>query len=184
MEWEFYLVSFQTWQVLLTCFLTRGPCNSLPCHGILVTRYLILFIRPLPRFAASSTIAINLSCSFVLQEFCLSICRKISSLVCLLFCLTHIFHFCFSGNCVYLFAMFLVVVSFFCFAIITPFSCHMLLISTPLALLSFVSIVPCAVYISSSLCYLNLFCFFVISVFFCTWFPRILDQLSWFRHRS
>ena len=37
------------------------------------------------------------------------------------------------------------VVSFFCFAIIAPFSCHMLLISTPLALLSFVSIVPCAV---------------------------------------
>ena len=109
----------------------------------------ILFIRPLPRFAASSYIEINQSCSFVLREFCLSICRKISSLVCLLFCLTHIFHFCFSGNCVYLFAMFLVVVSFFCFAIIAPFSCHMLLISTPLALLSFVSIVPCAV--SSSL---------------------------------
>ena len=106
---------------------------------------LILFIRPLPRFAASSYIVINRSCSFVLREFWLSICRKISSLVCLLFCLTHIFHFCFSGNCVYLFAMLLVVVSFFCVAIITPFSCHVLLIPTPLALSSFVSIVLCAV---------------------------------------
>ena len=109
----------------------------------------ILFIHSLPRFAASSSITINWSCSFVLQEFCLNICGKISSLVCLLFCLTQIFLFCFSGNCVYLFAVFVVVVSFFCFAIITPFSCHMLLISRPLALLSFVSIVPCAV--SSSL---------------------------------
>ena len=38
-EWAFYLVCFQTWQVLLTCFLTHGPCNSLPCYGILVNRY-------------------------------------------------------------------------------------------------------------------------------------------------
>ena len=117
---------------------------------------LILFIRPLPRFAASSYIVINRSCSFVLREFCLSICRKISSLVCLLFCLTHIFDFCF-----YLFAMFLVVVSFFFFAIKTPFSCHLLLISAPLALLSFVSIVTCAVYISSSLL------FFISFLFLC-----------------
>ena len=110
---------------------------------------LILFIPPLPRFAASSYIVINRSCSFVLRESCLSICRKISSLVCLLFCLTHIFHFCFSCNCVYFFCYVFSVVSFFCFAIIAPFCCHMLLISTPLALLFFVSIVPCAV--SSSL---------------------------------
>ena len=52
------------------------------------------------------------------------------------------------------------VVSFFCFAIIAPFSCHMLLISTPLALLSFVSIVPFAV--SSSLLFL-----YIIFLFLC-----------------
>ena len=161
MEWAFYLVCFQTWQVLLTYFLLMAHVIHCPVMQFWSFGILILFIRPLPRFTASSTIAINWSCSFVLQEFCLSICRKISSLVCLLFCLTHIFHFCFSGNCVYLFAMFLVVVSFFCFAIITPFSCHMLLISTPLALLSFVSIVPCAVYISSSLL------FFISFLFLC-----------------
>ena len=137
---------------------------------------LMSFIRPLRRFAGSSSIAINWSCSSVLQEFCLSICHKISSLVCLLFCLTLIFHFCFSGNCVFLFAMFLVVISFFCFAIITPFSRHMLLISTPLALLSFVSIVPCAV--SSSL--LFFIYYFSVSLSFllgfCAWFPRIFSS--------
>ena len=137
---------------------------------------LILFIRPLPRFAASSYIVINRSCSFVLREFCLSICRKISSLVCLLFCLTHIFHFCFSGNWVYFFCYVFSVVSFFCFAIIAPFSCHMLLISTPLALLSFVSIVPCAV--SSSLLFFIYYFSVSLSLLlgFCAWFPRIFSS--------
>ena len=68
------------------------------------------------------------------------------------------------------------VVSFFCFAIIAPFSCHMLLISTPLALLSFVSIVPCAV--SSSL--LFFIYYFSVSLSFllgfCAWFPRIFSS--------
>ena len=174
MEWAFYLVCFQTWQVLLTCFLTHGPCNSLPCYGILVTRYLVLFIRPLPRFAASSTIAINLSCSFVLQEFCLSICRKISSLVCLLFCLTHIFHFCFFGDCVYFFAMFLVVVSFFCFAIITCtiFLSHVSYFNAiSIAIFRFHSPVR-GIYIF----FVVLYIFSVSLSFllgFCTWFPRI-----------
>ena len=176
MEWAFYLVCFQTWQVLLTCFLTHGPCNSLPCYGILVNRYLILFIRPLPRSAASSYIEINRSCSFVLQEFCLSICRKISSLVCLLFCLTHVFHFCFSGNCVYLFAIFFSFVSFFCFAITAPFSCHMLLISTPLALLSFVSIVPRAVSASSLFFIYYYYYFLSFLLGFCAWFPWIFSS--------
>ena len=46
---------------------------------------------------------------------------------------------------------------FVCVAIITPFSCHMLLIPTPLALLSFVSIVLCAV--SSSVLFFISFLF-------------------------
>ena len=129
MEWAFYVVYFQALQVLLTCFLTHGPCNSLPCYGILVNRYFNFIYSSVAWFAAS--------CSFAQDKF-----------PCLFILFNAYLSFCFSGNCVYLFAMFLVF-SFFCFAIIAPFSCHMLLISTPLALLSFVSIVPCAV--SSSL---------------------------------
>ena len=110
---------------------------------------LILFIPPLPRFAASSYIVINRSCSFVLRAFCLSICRKISSLVCLLFFFNAYLSFLLLRQLRLFVCYVFSVVSFFCFAIIAPFSCHMLLISTPLALLSFVSIVPCAV--SSSL---------------------------------
>ena len=92
----------------MTSFINLSHVIHCPVMEFWSIGILILFISPLPRSAASSYIEINRSYSFVLQEFCLSICRKISSLVCLLFCLTHIFHFCFSGNCVYLFAMFLV----------------------------------------------------------------------------
>ena len=63
------VVYFQAWQVLLTCFLTHGPCNSLPCCGILVNRYFNFIYSFDASFAASSSIAINWSCSFVLQEF-------------------------------------------------------------------------------------------------------------------
>ena len=68
------------------------------------------------------------------------------------------------------------VVSFFCFAIIAPFSCHMLLISTSLALLSFLSIVPCAV--SSSLLFFIYYFSVSLSLLLgsCAWFPRIFSS--------
>ena len=118
---------------------------------------LILFIRSMPRLQRLLPLQLIDLALLYCKNFGLSICRKLNSLVCLLFCLTHIFHFCFSGNCVYLFAMLLVVVSFFCVAIITPFSCHVLLIPTPLALSSFLSIVFCAV--SSSVLFFISFLF-------------------------
>ena len=107
---------------------------------------LILFIRPLPRFAASSYIVINRSCSFVLREFSLFKHLPQDKFPCLFVILFNAYLSFLLLRQLRLFVCYVFsVVSFFCFAIIAPFSCHMLLISTPLALLSFVSIVPCAV---------------------------------------
>ena len=149
MEWAFYVVYFQAWQVLLTCFLTHGPCNSLPCYGILVNRYFNFIYSFDASFAASSSIAINWSCSFVLQEFWFKYLPQVK-FPCLFVILFNAYLSFLLLRQLRLFVCYVFsVVSFFCFAIIAPFSCHMLLISTSLALLSFVSIVPCAV--SSSL---------------------------------
>ena len=106
----------------MTSFINLSRVIHCPVMEFWSISILIWFIRLLARFAASSYIVINRSCSFVLREFCLNICRKISSLVCLLFCLTHIFHFCFSRNCVYLFAMFLVLFPSF----VSPLQHHFL----------------------------------------------------------
>ena len=146
MEWAFYVVYFQAWQVLLTCFLTHGPCNSLPCYGILVNRYFNFIYSFDASFAASSSIAINWSCSFVLQEFwfkylpqvkfpCLFVILFNAYLSFLLLRQLCLF-VCYAFSCCFL---------LLCRDYNTIFLSQLLLIPTLLALLSFVSIVLYAV---------------------------------------
>ena len=133
----------------MTSFINLSHVIHCPVMEFWSIGILILFIRRLPRFAVSFYIVINRSCSFVLREFCFKHLPqdKFPCLFVILFnaYLSFLLLWQLRLFVCYVFS----VVSFFCFAIIAPFSCHMLLISTPLALLSFVSKVPCAV--SSSL---------------------------------
>ena len=135
--------------------------NSLPCYGILVNRYFNFIYSSVASFCS-----VFLHCNYSILFFCTPriLFKHLpqDQFPCLFVMFFNAYLSFLLLLQLRLFVCFVFsVVSFFCFAIIAPFSCHMLLISTPLALLSLVSIVPCAVYISSSLL------FFISFLFLC-----------------